>query len=149
MSTVLVCVDRSSHSDHALEYYLKYIHKEGNIVKVVHCPEMWTGIGPMEGPTPGRLEELRQETEANTAAIQERVIALLQSSGVQGEFVRLSHKDPWHAVVDAAKNADASLIVIGSRGQGTIRRTLLGSVSDSVVHHAHCPVLVCRKPSEK
>ncbi len=34
---------------------------------------------------------------------------------------------------------------MGTRGMGTIRRTLLGSVSDYVVHHAHCPVTVCRQ----
>jgi nucleotide-binding universal stress UspA family protein len=38
----------------------------------------------------------------------------------------------------------AGLIVIGSRGLGPLRRALMGSVSDSVVRHAHCPVLVVR-----
>ena len=36
------------------------------------------------------------------------------------------------------------MIVLGTRGQGTVRRTILGSVSDYVVHHAHVPVTVCR-----
>jgi nucleotide-binding universal stress UspA family protein len=39
----------------------------------------------------------------------------------------------------------ADLIVTGSRGLGGIRRALMGSVSESVVHHASCPVLVVRK----
>jgi nucleotide-binding universal stress UspA family protein len=39
----------------------------------------------------------------------------------------------------------AGLIVIGSRGRGGLRRALLGSVSDSVIRHAHCPVLVIRE----
>ncbi|HEX8260308.1 MAG TPA: universal stress protein [Rubrobacteraceae bacterium] len=34
------------------------------------------------------------------------------------------------------------LIVLGSRGVGAISRALMGSVSDSVVRHAHCPVFV-------
>jgi nucleotide-binding universal stress UspA family protein len=33
---------------------------------------------------------------------------------------------------------------MGSRGQGGLRRALMGSVSDAVVRHAHCPVLVIR-----
>jgi nucleotide-binding universal stress UspA family protein len=38
----------------------------------------------------------------------------------------------------------AGLIVMGSRGHGRIRRALMGSVSDSSVRHAHCPVMVVR-----
>ena len=41
------------------------------------------------------------------------------------------------------------MIVIGTRGQGTVRRTFLGSVSDYVVHHAHCPVAVCSHPRKQ
>lgn len=40
------------------------------------------------------------------------------------------------------------MIVMGTRGLGTLRRTILGSVSDYVVHHACCPVLVCRSGQE-
>ncbi|MBA3952678.1 MAG: universal stress protein, partial [Rubrobacter sp.] len=38
----------------------------------------------------------------------------------------------------------AGLIVIGSRGFGGMKRALMGNVADSVVRHAHCPVLVVR-----
>jgi nucleotide-binding universal stress UspA family protein len=38
---------------------------------------------------------------------------------------------------------------MGSRGFGRVRRALTGSVSDSVVRHAHCPVLVVRKEKER
>ena len=48
-------------------------------------------------------------------------------------------------IVDLAEELGAGLVVLGSRGLGGIRRALMGSVSDSVVRHAHCPVLVVRK----
>jgi nucleotide-binding universal stress UspA family protein len=47
-------------------------------------------------------------------------------------------------IVDLAEDIGAGLIVMGSRGLGGIRRALMGSVSDSVVRHAYCPVLVVR-----
>jgi nucleotide-binding universal stress UspA family protein len=47
-------------------------------------------------------------------------------------------------IVDLAEDIGAGLIVMGSRGLGGIRRALMGSVSESVVGHAHCPVLVVR-----
>ncbi len=49
------------------------------------------------------------------------------------------------AIVNLADEIGAGLIVMGSRGLGGIRRALMGSVSDSVVRHAHCPVLVVRR----
>ena len=59
-------------------------------------------------------------------------------------FEVLQGKEPWQEICKAAEREKANLIVVGSRGMGTLKRTLLGSVSDSVLHHAHCPVLVCR-----
>ena len=58
-------------------------------------------------------------------------------------YVRLGR--PAEEIVILADEIDAGLVVVGSRGLGGIRRLLLGSVSDSVVRHAHCPVLVVRK----
>ena len=49
------------------------------------------------------------------------------------------------AIVHLADELPAGLIVMGSRGHGGIRRALMGSVSDSVVRHAHCPVLIVRR----
>jgi nucleotide-binding universal stress UspA family protein len=48
-------------------------------------------------------------------------------------------------IVHLAEDIEAGLVVMGSRGRGGIRRALMGSVSDSVVRHAHCPVLVVRE----
>ena len=48
-------------------------------------------------------------------------------------------------IVDLAEELGTGLVVVGSRGLG---RALMGSVSDSVVRHAHCPVLVVRREAE-
>ena len=56
--------------------------------------------------------------------------------------VRLGRPD--EEIVSLADEIGAGLIVVGSRGLGDIRRALMGSVSDSVVRHAPCPVLVVR-----
>ena len=52
-------------------------------------------------------------------------------------------------IVALAEQIGAGLIVMGSRGRGGIRRALMGSVSDAVVRHAHCRVLVVRAVSGK
>jgi nucleotide-binding universal stress UspA family protein len=51
---------------------------------------------------------------------------------------------PARAIVEQGEKLGAGLVVVGSRGRGRIRRALMGSVSHSVVRHAHCPVLVVR-----
>jgi nucleotide-binding universal stress UspA family protein len=48
-------------------------------------------------------------------------------------------------IVELAQSLDVGLIVMGSRGHGRIRRALLGSVSESVVRHAPCPVIIVRE----
>ncbi len=47
-------------------------------------------------------------------------------------------------IVTLAEETGAGLILLGSRGVGGVGRALMGSVSESVVRHAHCPVLVVR-----
>ena len=48
------------------------------------------------------------------------------------------------AIIHLAEELSVGLIVMGSRGLGGVRRALMGSVSDSVVRHAHCPVMIVR-----
>jgi nucleotide-binding universal stress UspA family protein len=52
--------------------------------------------------------------------------------------------DPAESIVDAAKSEGADIIVIGSHGRAALGRALIGSVSDQVVRHAPCPVMVVR-----
>ena len=60
------------------------------------------------------------------------------------ERVRISVVNGAAPAVLVDRSADADLLVVGSRGHGGFAELLLGSVSDHVVHHAHCPVVVVR-----
>ena len=63
---------------------------------------------------------------------------------VQEAYVRVGERRS-DEIVKVAEEVRAGLIVMGSRGLGGVRRTLMGSVSDAVVRHAHCPVLIVRR----
>jgi nucleotide-binding universal stress UspA family protein len=52
-------------------------------------------------------------------------------------------------ILRVAEDIDAGLIVMGTRRRGGVQRALMGSVCDTVVRHAHCPVLVVRPEQEQ
>jgi nucleotide-binding universal stress UspA family protein len=52
--------------------------------------------------------------------------------------------DPAESIIEAAKSEGADIIVVGSHGRAALGRALIGSVSDQVVRHAPCPVMVVR-----
>lgn len=68
---------------------------------------------------------------------------------LDGRVARVDKSTPTGLPADViVRNAaDADLVVVGARGLGPLKRVLLGSVSENVIGHASCPVLVVRKPS--
>jgi len=80
--------------------------------------------------------------------LDEQVKKIEEAGGtVQEAYLRRGRKD--QEIVRLAEEIGAGLIVMGSRGRAGVRRALMGSVSDSVVRHAHCPVLVVRKQKQQ
>ena len=68
----------------------------------------------------------------------------LRAEGAKIVDTHLSTGEPDKEIIRLSEEIGATMIVMGSRGLGAVRRALMGSVSDSVVRHAHCPVLVMR-----
>ena len=67
---------------------------------------------------------------------------------IKFELYKKEHSTPGEVICQLAADTKAQLIVTGSRGMGTIRRTFLGSVSDYCVHHSLVPVAVVPPPIE-
>lgn len=61
------------------------------------------------------------------------------------QHLQVSGRDRAQQIVQVAEDIEAELIIMGSRGLRGLKRMLMGSVSDSVVRHAHCPVMVMRQ----
>ena len=87
-----------------------------------------------------RVDQVRAERERALA----RTIEDARRAGVAAQFL-IWEGDPGDGVIEAAEAEGADLIVVGSRGRGSVGRLLLGSISSYVVAHARCPVLVLRK----
>ncbi len=91
---------------------------------------------------PDRLDKAAEEV-AKTR-LNELVPRIREENGeVAGAHARVG--DPATHIVRVAEEIGAGVIVMGSRGLGGVRRALMGSVSDSVVRHAHCAVMIVRE----
>jgi nucleotide-binding universal stress UspA family protein len=100
-----------------------------------------------------RYETYQQALEAIKGEAQkvldEQVQEIERAGGsVKEAYLRVGERRD-QAIVHLAEELSAGLIVMGSRGLGGVRRALMGSVSDSVVHHAHCPVMIVRPEKER
>ena len=86
------------------------------------------------------LEEQAEKIEQAGGKVAQRHLKIVDPMG---------ERHRAQQILRVAEEIGAGLIVIGSRGRGGVRRALMGSVSDSVVRHAHCPVLVVRHEKER
>lgn len=133
---IVVGVDGSDHSRHALRYAIEEARRHHAKLTIVHVYSTPTPIA-MYGPTvptgPAR-EDLQQ---AGRDLI-DRVMGI-HPSDVDIEYV-VTDGPAAATLVRLAEGAD--LLVVGSRGRGGFRGLLLGSTSHQVISHAPCPVLV-------
>lgn len=150
---ILVAIDESESSHKALQQALRLItHQETIFILLgVEAP----AFIPSASPLPGILGEdatIKWQEEVELAKIEEKrtttaiqwAESLCQKTGVQ--FTSRSELgDPKHIICDVARQEDCDLIVVGSHSHGMVDRALMGSVSDYVVHHAPCAVLVVRE----
>jgi nucleotide-binding universal stress UspA family protein len=87
------------------------------------------------------IEAVKGETQK---VLDEQVQKVAQVGGSVKEAHPRIDERPERAIIHLAEELDVGLIVMGSRGLGGVRRALVGSISESVVRHAHCPVMIVR-----
>jgi nucleotide-binding universal stress UspA family protein len=89
------------------------------------------------------VPEVAEAVQERARLALETAAATARAAGLEPD-ARLVEGLPAHDICEVARERDASVIVIGSHGWGTVQRLLFGSVSGAVLHHAPCPVLVVR-----
>jgi nucleotide-binding universal stress UspA family protein len=94
---------------------------------------------------PAEFEDVLGENRRRAKEVLEQQAKRIEESGVTVKETHLLEGRADEEIVELAEEIGAGLIVMGSRGHGRLRRTLLGSISDAVVRHAHCPVTVVRE----
>jgi nucleotide-binding universal stress UspA family protein len=135
---VLLATDGSKEARLAASTAADLASSTNSELHIVHVGELRPTFLAQTEVEPAELEREAQRQ------LDEQVRVVEEAGGTVVEaYLRLGQAD--EEIVDLAQSLGVGLIVMGSRGQGRIRRALMGSVSESVVRHAHCPVTIVRK----
>ncbi|KAM7542025.1 hypothetical protein Aperf_G00000006402 [Anoplocephala perfoliata] len=148
---ILIPVDATESSNRALEWYIKNFVKEDDGLLLVHVVEpVNTGINYNLASKPSLLTDdfnrHIQQLVDEGKELGKRYLHKCKDAGIRARFILHIGAKPGEHISHLAKEQQINLIVMGSRGIGRIRRTLIGSVSDYVLHHAGIPVVVIPPP---
>ncbi|MCS7005949.1 MAG: universal stress protein [Thermoleophilia bacterium] len=148
--TIVVGVDGSAPSQAALRWAAEEATLRGARLVAVHA---WSFVPPAPMAEPGMMPmpaiDYAGALEAEREAVEAELETILANAFPDGEPVpierRLVEGGAGEAIEEAAREAD--LVVVGSRGRSGLTAALLGSVSQHVLHHVACPVVVVKGTS--
>ena len=132
--TIVLGLDGSEDSRRALQVAAELARREGARIVVAHVEQDVAGKGG--GPIPATEDEIQVEIRKQTEQ--------LSSDGIDTtlEMRNVMLGGPAGPIADIAREANADLIVVGTRGHSAAAGVLLGSVTQRLLHRAPCPVLV-------
>jgi nucleotide-binding universal stress UspA family protein len=139
MPKIIVGFDGSEQAERALDRAVGLAGEKGVLVVVSAARLSMLSRG---GPVPG-ASAVDPIEAAWARGNLDNARARIQVNGFELRTVE-GHGDPADVLVRQAKEDEADLIVVGTRGQNATQRAMLGSVSTKVLHHAPCDVLVVR-----
>ncbi|XP_062578739.1 universal stress protein in QAH/OAS sulfhydrylase 3'region-like [Saccostrea cucullata] len=149
--TVVVAMDGSDHAIKAFKWFCKSMKHDNDKVVMVYSVELygdvystqWLSV-PYSGPSlTDMIEKQRKEIREKL----DEFAKMMKNEHVPGTVKSVNSEDPGEGIIKAAEEVKADMIVVGSRGLGAVRRTILGSVSDYVLQHSSIPVIVCPEQS--
>lgn len=145
MSGSIVCgVDGSADSRAALKVAAELANRLGTRLVLAHVAEPayipYAGAAPFGGMA-GSMAA-REEIDTEKQAAKRLLEHVAVDAGLPDAEQKVAIGSPSEALADLADEENAELIVVGSRGRGAFKAAFLGSVSNSLVGVARCPVLI-------
>ncbi|MEU0162616.1 universal stress protein [Streptomyces sp. NPDC006261] len=141
---VLLAVDGSEAGGAAVEFAFAEAALRGAPLVALHVWNTWSERayeGPGD-PINAMVVDIERLREAEQRLLDETVAACGKNFPQVRVERRLERSRIRPALIEASR--DAQLLVVGARGHGGFTGLLLGSVSQALLHHAHCPVAVVR-----
>jgi nucleotide-binding universal stress UspA family protein len=143
MRAVLVAFDGSEHAQRALEQTLSLFKADA---LHVHLLTVCEPVHVNEVLFKDTLSDMRQLEDEHMAAgrkLAEAAARMLESAGT-GHDVHVEIGHPAQTILETARKYHCELIVMGTRGMGTLRTLAVGSVANKVVHLSEVPVLLVK-----
>ena len=143
---LLVPTDGSALSDRAVQQALDLAAALGAEVRFLHVqisfPISLVGVGELVEPS--TIDALVAAARQQGDRILQGALAQAAEAGVRAEAALQSNPMPHRAIVEEARGHGCDLIVMASHGRQGLEGLLIGSETQRVLTHSHCPVLVVR-----
>jgi nucleotide-binding universal stress UspA family protein len=140
---ILLALDGSKEADDAARAAVEIAGAAESELHVLYVLELERYI-PYPGPEAWEWGADLERAERLARSWVEGQGRRMKAERAKAIKAHLAFGKPDEEIVRLEEELEADLIVVGSRGLGRLKRALMGSVSDSVVRHARCPVLVVR-----
>jgi nucleotide-binding universal stress UspA family protein len=134
--SILFATDGSKFSEAATDKAIDFAKSYGselNVITVVDVTEEFMARAP------GALEDLVKKAKSMVEDVKKKA----NSKGIKAESI-VREGDAYKAIINIAKKQKANAIIMGSHGRTGLKRLLMGSVTERVIGHAPCPVLVVK-----
>ncbi|CAG8464361.1 3713_t:CDS:2 [Paraglomus brasilianum] len=151
--TIVIALDHSEHSHHAFNWAVKnFLRKECDKVVLVNVRPVPTVPGPYGEPAAigaaymdfsEVVSSLEDQYRSNSHSLLKDFAGKLKTQGFECKAIAM-RGDARDELVRKVDELNAEALVIGSRGLGVFKRTILGSVSDYCSHHCDCTVVIVK-----
>ncbi|CAN1186338.1 Universal stress protein A-like protein [Linum perenne] len=155
---MVVGIDDSEHSMYALQWTLDHFFTplaggDASLFKlvVVHSKPTPSSVVSLAGrAAAGVLPVVDSDLKKIAVRVLDKTKSICSANqSVKDAVFEVVEGDARNVLCEAVERHGASVLVVGSHGYGTIKRAVLGSVSDYCAHHAHCTVMIVKKPKIK
>jgi nucleotide-binding universal stress UspA family protein len=134
--SILFATDGSKYSENAANKAIDFAKSYGSEIKVISVVDV---TDEFMARAPSAVEDLVKKAKEIVEDVREKA----SSKGIKTEGI-VREGDAYKVIVNVAKKQKANAVIMGSHGRTGLKRLLMGSVTERVIGHAPCPVLVVK-----